>query len=167
MKWAFILIVVFLSSCGVFRNTTRQKKLDKVSASLLLDVARVDTSKRLVLERWTTDQLFPGRTYSFGGSVINRQLIIKNGLFDLHVGLDSLGKVLTGTFTLPPNSVSGQGERLTLEQKGVSERDNSELDLKEKHTGDDRTGTASWKGVWVWLGGIALGLIFLFLLIKK
>lgn len=167
MKWVCILLACLLASCGVFRNTTRNKHIDKVDAGITLDLTRIDTSKRLVFERWSVNELFPGRTYSFSGNVVNRQLNVKNSLFDLHVGLDSLGNVLSGTFTLPPQPVQGSGERLTLEQKGVSESDQSEMDIEQKTSDDNRTGTASWKGVWVWIGGIALVLVFLYFLIKK
>ncbi|HWK58740.1 MAG TPA: hypothetical protein VNQ80_15460 [Parapedobacter sp.] len=163
--WEWVLIFA-ISGCGVFRDSTRDRRLDKVDASVLLDVARVDTSKRLVLERWNVQQRMPGQSYSFGGNFVDGWLRVVNPLFELQMGLDSLGNVLSGALVLPPSDVSGSGERLTLEQAGKSERDNSQLEVNEKHKADERTGTASWKGVWVWLGGIALVLVFLYVLVR-
>lgn len=173
MLWQMFagVVLVFVMSylaagCRVFRDTTRDKQLDRVDASALLDVARVDTSKRLVLERWNVQQRMPGQSFSFGGAFVDGQLRIVNPLFELQLGLDSLSNALSGALVLPPSDASGSGERLTLEQAGVSERDNSELSVEAKHKTDARTGTASSKGVWVWLGGIALVLVFLYVLVR-
>lgn len=160
------LLIWSMVGCGVFRDSTRDKQLEKVAASVLLDVSKVDTSKRLVLERWNVQQRMPGQSYSFGGSLVDGWLRVANPLFELQMGLDSLGNVLNGALVLPPTDVSGSGKRLTLEQAGKSERDNSQMEVETKHKTDERTGTSSWKGMWVWLGGIALVLVFLYVLVR-
>jgi len=163
---AALLACLVLAGCNVFRNTVRDRRMDKVDARVALDIARVDTSKRIVWERVAVRPPLPGQSYSFSGMLEDGQLTVENDLFRLHIGLDSLGKVLNGTFGLPPADGGLEAERLTIEQQGKTLRDQSSERIKTKSTAEERTDTASWKGVWVWLGVTALVLVFLYVLVR-
>lgn len=146
MRWCVALaLLLLMAGCGVFRDVKRERHRLDMEAKLATEFVRVDTGKRLVLETWRS---FPALQKLAQGGDISAP-----ALRSIQSDMDSLGIILEGT-------------RLTLEQGGRYESGSSTAEVVVDERTSERTAESSWKGMWMWVIGIALVLVFLYILIR-
>lgn len=141
----FLLVVVLLGGCGVFRDVNRERHRLELDAKLGAEFVRLDTGKRLVIETW---RVFPSMAKPVNGGDISVP-----ALRSLESDIGNMGAIL-------------EGSRLTLEQAGQYESGSTTAEVAVDERRSERQATSSWKGVWVWVIGVALVLVFLYVLIR-
>lgn len=163
MRFAVIIALIgLLASCGIFRNQKKETDRSEVETWEKLDVLRVDTGVRLVLEQ-NLPVVIPSRTYGVSVPWDGLSLNETNQFYKLVLKLDSGGKRLSGQLVLPDTIVNTGGNKLLYERNGLTERDKSKSGTSQDDKRVEDDNSVSWRTVVMILGIVILVLIFLYI----
>ena len=164
MRFAVVLALVgLLTSCSIFRNQKKETERIKVDTWEKLDILRVDTGVRLVMEQ-NLPVVIPSRAYGVSVPWDGLSVNEANQFYKLVLKLDSGGKRLSGQLVLPDTIVKTGGSKLVYERNGLTERDKSKSGARQDDKSVKEDNSVSWRTVVMILGIVVL--IFIFLYIK-
>ncbi|MCX3266526.1 hypothetical protein [Pedobacter agri] len=180
-KLLFIIAICSLSSCGIFRKSSKDKLLTSSQSSIESTVRSsesvTDKSKITIKEKAdtsvTTNQQTVSGSVRIGlnmDSLVNGLTAISNDLVDVKMVLDSNG-ILTTTAIVKPQHIPFQFDRTTTIEKDVTKSGATEQagksTLKQSSTAVKKESEPTLIGLWAWLGMGAIAGIVLYVVIKK
>ncbi|WP_316743829.1 hypothetical protein [Pedobacter antarcticus] len=124
----YILLVLCLSSCGLFRKIHKEKTLNKSESSVITksDSSGVTIDKSVITTKDKLDTIItlPGKTvkqdvYLNMDSLINGMTAVKNDLLDVRLVLNPVTHVLSVEASLKPRDVPVKFDRETNRQNDI------------------------------------------------
>ncbi|MDQ1139402.1 hypothetical protein [Pedobacter agri] len=180
-KLLFIIAICSLSSCGIFRKSSKDKLLTNSQATSESTVKSTelvtDKSKITIKEKADTSVTTKQQTVSGAvriglnmDSLVNGLTAISNDLVDVKMVLDSNG-ILTTTAVVKPQHIPFQFDRTTTIDKDVTKSGATEQAIKSTIKQSSKTvkkeSEPTTTGLWAWLGMGAIAGIVLYFMVRR
>jgi hypothetical protein len=142
-----LLLVLSLSSCGIFKRVHREKTLDKVttatvaksdSTSLTIDKTVTTISEKADTTISTPAKVTTGEVDFSMDSLVNGMTAVQNELIDIRFTLDPVTKKLITTALIKPQALTFAIDRTTVKANDITAQikrvSENQTNAEETHT---------------------------------
>lgn len=170
-KLIIILLIVSLSSCGLFRRVKKDKTLEKIetrhqikkdSIGIRIDKGTIEVKEQADTVVITKKKTTTEKTAFNIDSLVNGLTAMSNDMVDVKVILDDAGMLVTTT-TLKPQPVEFKYNRTTLIQKDITEKSTKNeavLNTEKKETKKVvKSKEPAKMGIWLIAAIVGIGII--------
>lgn len=167
--YIYIVLLLFLSSCGIFRKVHKESTLDKIESSSVIKAdstaITIDKSITTVKEKADTAVIIPGKivtqevVFSMD-SLVNGMTAVKNELIDIRFTLNPLTHKLSTIAVIKPQAVSFSVNKETTKANDITSLANVSKSEKDNHKEEHKISLVDKKPAnSIWFVVIIIGVV--------